>query len=332
MAQKKSTGRDLAVADRRHTVARMDNLTTWVLDAPVEEVCWRLTEVGDISAWLRAQKAATELRVKAVRLEFIALRKVAAGGLSHKISGVAQLKSAANWLASLTEEEFATVLDEIDGEKSPIALYRADVAQRSAMRTAMTEEDRANWRERMNDWNARYNSDEQQVRRSVTTLLQSILDEGEPFEVAEAADKLADTLGLDLEVRRDTAEGLREMVRTAIRRGDKVQRLSGWNYLPVAFTVQTSEAKYVRVPATAASLGHLAAHAHEVLRRAEASMRHAEDLQVTYTHLLETAGFPEHIWAGMDEDERDLVLQMDLAPLVDRLDWSSAWRDGRDAA
>lgn len=173
----------LAVQERPHTdLAELDGLIGWVLSAPVEEVCWRLTEIGNIRDWLRAQKEATELRMKAVRLELVALRKVALGGLANKISASAQLRSCAKWLASLTDEEFSNVLVDIDGDRSPIALYRADKAQRDAMRDFMRRGDSpSQWEHRATD--DRYRRGEGDLRTAATALLSEILEAGEPFTV-----------------------------------------------------------------------------------------------------------------------------------------------------
>lgn len=315
------------------TVAKMDSLIEWVVQAPVEEVCWRVTELGSMRQWLKAQKESTELRIKAVRLELIALRKVAAGGLAHKISGAATLRASAKWLAGLTDEEFATVISELDGDRTPIALYQRDRAQRDAMREALR--DKSGDSALHEAWLARRDVgglDEAAERRrsAATYILREVIEEGEPFTVSEAAERLADAMGLDVEVRRETSEGLREMIRTSIRRGDRTLPVDEWSDLPIAFTSHLPSGEYVRVPATRATIQHLQDHWYEVNARAVATTRHAEKLasmldQVTH-RAMESAGLDPF------NDDKEEVLGLHLAPVIDGIRRSSDWRASVDEA
>lgn len=310
------------------TLAKMDSIIDWVMQAPVEEVCWRVTELGSMRQWLKTQKEATDLRIKAVRLELIALRKVAAGGLAHKISGAAQLRASAKWLAELTDEEFEVVLSDLDGERTPIALYQRDRAQREAMREALRDKstDAARHEAWLSGQAARGLGEEEENRRSAATLiLREVIEEGEPFTVSEAAERLADVLGLDVEVRRDTAEGLREMIRSSIRRGDRTMPVDAWSRLPLAFTSQLPSGEYIRVPATRATIQHLHDHWYEVHARAVATAEHAEELAA----MLEGAVYNAMESAGLDHfnDDKSEVMDLPLLPIIDDIRGSKSWRD-----
>lgn len=301
------------------SIEKIDGLIEWVVAAPVEEVCWRLTELGTMRDWLRTQKAATSLRIRAVRLELIALRKVATGGLAAKIAGSSQLQSAARWLATLNDIEFAEALDEIDGEKTPIALYRADRAEREAMSAALSgDEGSSDWKHRKE--NDRSAIDDDSRRQAATAILRDVIESGEPFTIAEAAERLADRLNLDIETREDTAEGLREMVRSAIRRGDRSVPVDEWSRLPVAFTVNNRDDTYTRIPASTATVGHLVAHEAEVRQRAVSALRHADELRDLIVQIsMELRDDP-------DPDElEDAHMRVQLAPVIDRIRRSSGW-------
>lgn len=310
------------------TIAKFDGLIQWVVEAPVEDVCWRITELGTMRKWVAAQKAATDLRIKAVRLELIALRKVALGGLVDKISGAATLRASARWLAKLSDEEFATVLSELDGEKTPIALYQRQRAEAEAMREALR--DKSNDASNYEVWRARhlgrdYDFSEENRRRSATSILEEIIEVGEPFTVSEAAERLADALGLDIDVRRQTADGLREMIRTSIRRGDRSVKVDEWSSLPTVFTVALPSGEYVRVPATSATIANLRDHWIEVSQRALAATQRAEELgamldRVTFEAL--------DLAPGMDiGDDPDAVMDFPLAPVIDSIRSAKGWRD-----
>lgn len=320
----RTTEMSTAVAVRESATAleRIDDLLVWVLDAPIDEICWRLTEIGELRDWARVQQEATELRIRAVRLELVALRRVAQGGLDKKIAGVAQFRSAARWLATLTDEEFATVLDEIDGQKTPIMLYRDDRAARQAMEEALASHGDSEWEDSPRGAYATYRADkdDQHYRRAVTLVLDEVLKHGEPFTVAEAADRLADRLGLESRIREETSEGLRELVRAAIRGGDRSARVDAWASLPIAFTVQDGDGIYTRVPATSATLGHLLAHEREIRGRAEAALMRADELSEMLNRLVGEA--TEGRVFGVDQLEEDeevmaLVMQMKIGPLLE---------------
>lgn len=302
-------------------LASIDGLVAWVIEADVEEVCWRITEIGTLREWAQAQKDATALRMKAVRLELIALRKIAQGGLSAKIGGAPQLRSCAKWLATLSADEFGEVLEQIDGERSPIGLYRADKAQRDAMAEALSKEQRpSNWQHVVN-WKRPPVSveDGAELRSAATVLLRDLLDEGEPFTVSEAAERLGQRMGLDVEVRGETAEGLREMVRSAIRHGSRNLPVNAWAIVPVAFTVEQADGEYVRVPASKASIGHLVAHEREVRRRAEATMKQADELRsLAYFAMREVGVDIDEVGFLTDDPETEILLASPLAPIIDK--------------
>ena len=289
------------------SLANINDLVGWVMQAPVEEVCWRITEIGSLRGWVQAQKEATELRRRAVRLEMIALRKVAQGGLATKIAGGPQNKAAATWLATLTDAEFARVLDEIDGERTPVALYRADKLERDAMAAELKRNDR----EHPAPFSGNPVDSDDRVRYAAETILREVIEDGETFTIAEAASRVADRLGLDSVIREETAQGIAEMVRAAIRRGSRTTAVDQFSVLPVAFTVADPDGHYVRVPASSASVGHLQAHASEVRKRAEETMRRAEELEEVVSRIYAIA----ELDGGIDEEE---LMGMRLAPFVAR--------------
>jgi hypothetical protein len=310
-------------------VDRLEEVIAWVVTAPVEDVCWQLTEIGSVREWLRVQKAATDLRIRAVRLEMVALRRVASGGLAAKIAGSGELRVAAVWLSTLTDEEFDTVLRELDGERTPIGLFRDDRAQREALAKSLGKDQDSQWERRIS-WD-RSRADGEHFRRAVSTVLDEVLEVGEPFTVAAAADLLADRLGLEMEVRTDTAEGLREMVRSAIRNGGKSIRVDEFSSMPVIFTVQKDDGEYVRVPASQATIGHLAAHEREIRDRAEATLRRADELQETLSVLIMSASNFEasdlRTLQELEDSEIARVMSMQISPIIDRRKKSEGWID-----
>jgi hypothetical protein len=102
----------------------LQRLADWVANfATAEELAWNSDKFKDLRNLLKVQKAAKSLRVEAVKLECVALRRVGQAGLEPKIG--MHDRAVAKWLAEMTDDEFDKLLDDSSNEVSPLSLMRA---------------------------------------------------------------------------------------------------------------------------------------------------------------------------------------------------------------
>lgn len=220
-------------------------LAHWVQSVQnVEEIAWNSDRFKQIRDWLREHKTAKELRIRAVRVEMIALRRVAQAGLTSKLT-TSQDRSAAEWAADLPDAEFEEMLSALEkvvtpygfmrlykGEKENVRSWLADSSHRGGVRVDETGEPVTQWR------------DESAV--GLIFEVNDILDAqgAESFTVAGISDelrsRLVEYLG-DIGVPSDplmeviAGEPLREVVRAVLRAPQPGQmvRVAGAGELPV---------------------------------------------------------------------------------------------------
>ena len=102
----------------------LQRLADWVANfATAEELAWNSDKFKDLRNLLKVQKAAKSLRVEAVKLECVALRRVGQAGLEAKIG--MHDRAVAKWLAEMSDDEFEKLLEDSSNEVSPVSLMRA---------------------------------------------------------------------------------------------------------------------------------------------------------------------------------------------------------------
>ncbi|MDK8171715.1 hypothetical protein QP735_04150 [Curtobacterium citreum] len=267
----KQEGHALSITQTSNAVARqkqtgtitvndgsLANLLDWVVNtATPEQVAWSATEFIDMRDWLKAHKAAKDLRAKATRLEMIALRKVGIAGLSRKLTRYQ--KNVADWLAGMTNEQFNAVLADITGAETPVGLMRKADAEEKQMRSRVRS---------LAILDGQVDTGYEAYRpyglnESVKTILEEMSTVGEPFEVADAANALAKRWSLANEEEVPEAlrgEPLREVVRRALREGamggDAYTDAAGERVRAPQFVTysEAGDSSYVRVPWATASV------------------------------------------------------------------------------
>lgn len=203
-------------------------LAHWVSElASPEELAWEGDKFKHLRDWLKTHQAAKDLRIQAVRIECIALRKVGLAGLSHKLRSHLERK-AADWFAGLSDQRFQAVLEDSKLTTSPT----------SVMNYYSGEEKRvADWlsdrRQHIEDESGTVDPVYQLgLAHAVQEVLGAVVQDGEPFDVATVASDLYDQLNdssyyhneqIPVEL---AGEPLREVIRRALRApgpADRVQ-------------------------------------------------------------------------------------------------------------
>lgn len=237
-------------------------LLDWVLEASPQEVTWNADRISEMRDWLKTHKAAKDLRVKAVRLELIALRKIGVAGLAGKIK--AQQGSAAKWLASLGDDEFTNVLSTVSAADTPIGLHRRSISESNDVRW---------WIEnaRISDGHVIHGIAGEtfhsvDLHNAVRRVLEEVTTDGESFTIAEAADRLSEALHREGRIEEYSepyaailrGEPLREVVRRATRvaSDDTYQDEFGEELSRPDFVTYTEDGRggYVRIPWQSAGL------------------------------------------------------------------------------
>lgn len=290
------------------TDATVGALLDWVVTANPEDVCWRTTELKSVRNWLAAHKAAKDLRIKAVRLELVALRKVGLAGLSERLPGGGQARSAAEWLAGCSDEQFDELLEDVSATSTPIGLFRK-------FRAGETAVDRWGVGRRYYS-DAPYERDEtpvsddrwQRVAEAANTVLDSLEAESEICTVDDAASELQGVLQREAREWVDfPVPPLRDVIRHAMavssRPGEwilgnglaaKVPRFVTW--------YSHSEGEPMRVPFAVANIDQLRAMVQLRRDKAEQAVRAAERL-----------GHLHELLAGCPDDDADLETRFQWA-------------------
>lgn len=254
----------------------LDALLTWVTDPStrVEDIAWNSQEFQAVRDWLKAHESAQHLRRKAVRVELIALRRVATEGLASKLSGSSQVKPTARWLGTLTDEGFADLLEQLTGEETPISLWRRAKKEQEKVNSWLEWEDHLTGRPTDPLLEQEYRF--QGAAHAARQLLADLQIEGTSFTVQEAADRLAIALEEDGVHVHQALRGtpLTQLVRNAIHRdAEGYETFANQENQPVrvpAFVTYETNNGVVRVPWHVASLEQLKAFVeiHESKARA----------------------------------------------------------------
>jgi hypothetical protein len=187
----------------------LQRLSDWVANfATAEELAWNSDKFKELRNLLKVQKAARNLRIEAVRLECIALRRVGQAGLEKKLP--VSERRVSTWLAEMNEEEFEKLLDDSVNDVSPLSLMRACENERRDLRAHIGGYGDFDPDVDICEWGLEYEA--KNVLRS--------LEQFESFTVEEAADALLDRLEEKWEGRlpREFADKpLREVVRGVLR-------------------------------------------------------------------------------------------------------------------
>jgi hypothetical protein len=207
-------GNELAVRsafDIELNSENLEMLAAWVSQiASPENLAWDSDRFKDLRNLLRTRKAAADLRIQAVKIECIALRRIGLAGLADKLKY--ENKKIALQLAEMSEEDFSALMDDCDNQYSPASFLRSI-------------DDEKEWRQRY--YGGRQATYEIRPDLELRFEFRQILEmlEG-PFTVQQAADELF--LRLEKTYRdqgtkmpRELAdEPLREVVRAVLRSPD----------------------------------------------------------------------------------------------------------------
>lgn len=253
--------------------------------------------IGDAQQWAaqihaigKVRKDAAELNIQAARLECVIARRAGILGKTDIYDKVT-FAGTAKAMAKVTDDEFSAFLDWIDhdGSISTLWMEHRYVLNRKAKVAAVARGevpgldrharpqptgDEIDWLERqrevLDDIASRRQpfdatTDHEQVRLAAADLLEALTSYGQPFTTGEAADKLADVLGVDAE---DVVSrtGLQVMVREAIgvsNRANEMVQLPDGTRVKVPDVVTIYEpagnelAGWIRIPWMSAGLDQL---------------------------------------------------------------------------
>lgn len=213
-------------------------------------------------AWARVHKRVKEVRLQLLRLEVQALvRIVELGGIDALPAGD---RKAAQYLTDLSDAQRAHLIAESGNATTATGMVR------SIWRTEELERES----ERLRSYGRNLAADphfihlDEATRRDraaeqvyrVEEVLRDVLDartgEGEPFTVAQVAEEIIHRATRGEIDDPEIEEGVREVVRSAIRRGPVVF-FEGLT-LPRLITATTADGVYVRIPVENARLSDLA--------------------------------------------------------------------------
>jgi len=260
-------------------VENLSAIADWVKEyASPEQLAWASSDFKQLRDLLQAQKAATELRVQAVRLECVALRRVALAGLAEKLS--ASNRSAALWFGEMSEDEFEQAIADCQNATSPIAFMRQMKREKG---------DYLRWFEGGG-------SDEPEaelidLKHEAKSILHS-LSHLESFTVAEAADALYDRLKEtwdDEDLPREVAGApLREVIRHVLRApepGSSLIRVGDRVFTLPNYVTWQDSGEWRRVPWERALVKHVRYMAEMKQAQAKEMLEAAEEMTALYEAL-----------------------------------------------
>lgn len=205
-------------------------------------------------AWAKAHRQLRDLRLDLLNAEVACLVRVYELGGADMLSPVEQL--AARWFASMSPGERQATIRECKSVSTAAGLYRWH--KRDGLASEAREEQRDHGRADASEPSVPpEESPAARASKSVRDVLGNLLNErtetGVPFSVEDVADDLlAATYAGDMD--EDYIEGAREIVRHAIR-DTEPERIDG-TLIPKLITIRT-EAGYIRIPTTSATIAHL---------------------------------------------------------------------------
>lgn len=269
----------------------------WVESAASpEELAWEHGKFRELRDYLKTQQAAKELRIQAVRLECIALRRIGRAGLSDKLRNPFDRKAAA-WFGDQDDARFTAILAETENTSGPVSVMNHYTAQ--AQRLSSWFGDRE-WR-KVHDEAGHEDTDYQLgIAAAVHTVLGEIVRDGEPIEVADAANRvfeaLVDSHGwhdehLPVEI---AGEPLREVVRRVLRSPGPASRVlvgEAEMVIPAYVTYQPADGEvWQRVPWERAVLWQLKQMVELRTAQAEQMRVAAENMAALYAVLEDATG------------------------------------------
>lgn len=206
-------GNELAVRsafDIELNSENLQKLADWVANfATAEQLAWNSDKFKELRDLLKIRKAAENLRIEAVRLECVALRKVGQANLESKLP--AHDRKVAVWLAEMTESRFEALLEDCVNQVSPLSLMRECNNEERNLRKHIGGYGDFDPDADISDWGLEWEA---------KNILRS-LEQFDSFTVEEAANALLDRLQAhrdDVEIPREFAETpLREVVRGVLR-------------------------------------------------------------------------------------------------------------------
>jgi len=234
----------------------LQRLADWVANfATPEELAWNTDKFKDLRNLLKVQKAAQSLRIEAVRLECVALRRVGQASLHGKLQG--HDARVAKWLANMSDDDFAKLLEDSDNQVSPISLMRFREGQEKRLGSYIRGTGDFDLDEDISGFSLEWEA---------KNILRS-MEQFDSFTVEEAATALLDRLtehweGVDLP--REFAETpLREVVRGVLRMPEPGQDLvtvgDRVTYLPSFVTWCDNQSQWQRIPWRRAQVMHFRA-------------------------------------------------------------------------
>ena len=162
------------------TTENLEKLSEWVTKfASPENLAYEWDKFKDLRNLMRVRKAAANLRIEAVKIECIALRRIGLAGLEGKLPY--ENKKIAKRFAEMSDKDFEALIADCNNQHSPAAFLRNIEYE---------------WRDRQRyyrgggDWPI---DDNLSFNFEVRNILETLGAEG-PFTVAEAADKLFDRI------------------------------------------------------------------------------------------------------------------------------------------
>jgi hypothetical protein len=234
----------------------LQRLADWVANfATPEELAWNNDKFKDLRNLLKVQKAAQSLRIEAVRLECVALRRVGQANLHGKLTG--HDARVAKWLANMSEDEFGKLLEDSDNEVSPISLMRFREGQEQRLGSYIRGS---------GDFDPDYDISVYGLEWEAKNILRS-MEQFDSFTVEQAATALLERLTEKwdcIDLPREFAETpLREVVRGVLRMpepGKDLVRVGDVvTYLPSFVTYCDSQSTWQRIPWKRAQVMHFRA-------------------------------------------------------------------------
>lgn len=281
------TAQDLDPAfDGMQTAIReIDSVERAVATGALDEQLFdAFTWVEQVHALGRLREDADDLCRNAGRLEATIIRRCAELGYEHQLKK-ASLATLGRSLAKLSAVEFSEFLDQITGKRSLTTVYGAWNAMRlkEAGITA-ARNGRISSSDDAEDAAARATRDRDRVGSACEELLLSLVETGQEFTTAEAADKLAEMLGYH-DVDHLTKQALIDVVSKSIHASNTAETLVMLGGKVVArpqTLTYLDGTRWVRVGFYEASLDQL--HFTAALRRRQADelAASAQQLETLY--------------------------------------------------
>ena len=267
--------------DLELTSENLENLASWVAEiATPENLAWESDKFRDLRNLLRTRKAAANLRIQAVKIECIALRRIGLAGLGAKLDTAN--RRIAKHFSEMSNEDFDALMRDCNNQHSPQSFLRS-----------IDEE----WEQRQRHYAGRVYWEQEpnaqiDLRFEFRELLKAISVEG-PFTVAEAAEVLFENLEetyntFDRSLPREFAdEPLREVVRAVLRSpvpGSDVIIDDTCVTVPEFVTYETTNG-WFRVSWNRALLADFRNMVQHRMKQAEAIFRKASDLALLLSKL-----------------------------------------------